>query len=268
MSTCTMRRAVLPIAAAGLVALAGCAARQNLALERARAAYATAERSPQVGTYARPELAQAGSSLREAEAAFDRDEKTSEVNHLSLVAEKESDIARSKAAERAATAQASALHQQRDVLVATAAERERTELEIRLAELQARETERGLVVTLGDVLFETDRADLRPSAAGKLDQLVAVLRESPDRAVLIEGHADARGSSGYNLDLSRRRADTVRAFFVSRGVDASRIVATGYGEEYPVASNSTIEGQTMNRRVEVVLLNPGARPEVSQLIVR
>jgi outer membrane protein OmpA-like peptidoglycan-associated protein len=223
-------------------------------------------RSPQTATYAKPELVKAGSTLRDAEAAFDRDDETGEVNHLAVMTEKQIDLARSRASERAENAEAKALNQERDQMVATA-ERQRTELETQLAELEARETERGLVVTLGDVLFETDKAELRPSARGKLRQLVEVMRASPDRAVLVEGHADARGSSDHNLDLSQRRAQAVRAYFTASGVDPDRIVATGYGEGYPVASNGTVEGQTMNRRVEVVLLNPGARPELSKLIL-
>jgi outer membrane protein OmpA-like peptidoglycan-associated protein len=256
----SMRSSV--IAASGLalvVALAGCTVNQNLALERARASYDTERRSPDVTNYAKAEMEQAGSTLREAEAAFEREEDAHEVTHLAVLAERQVDIARTRAKERAASTQTRTLNQQRDELLAKHAQI--------LAELQARETERGLVITLGDVLFETDRADLRASATGKLLQLVTVLRDNPDRAVLIEGHADARGTSTYNLNLSQRRAQTVERFFVAKGVDSNRIAATGYGEDYPVASNDTREGQTMNRRVEVVLLNPGANPETSRLMI-
>src|SRR5262245_61996044 len=146
--------------AALLVGAAGCAAHQNAALERARASYEAAQRSPEVLQYAQPELTTAGSTLSQAEVAFERDQEKAEVDHLALMSEKQSDIARAQASARAASSQNRVLLQQRDQI----AEAQRTELEIRLAELQARETERGLVVTLGDVLFETDRADLRPSA--------------------------------------------------------------------------------------------------------
>jgi outer membrane protein OmpA-like peptidoglycan-associated protein len=249
-----MRRSVIAIAGGALVvALPGCAARENPALERARASYDAERRSPVVTTYARPELDEAENTLLEAEAAFEREEETTEVSHLSAMVEKQVDIARARAKERAADAQNQALNQERDQI---------------LAELQARETERGLFVTLGDVLFETDKAELRPSAAGKLLQLVQLLQESPDRLVLIEGHADARGPATYNLDLSERRALSVGTFLVASGIDSGRIVAAGYGEDYPVASNATAEGQTMNRRVEVVLLNPGVIPDVTHLMVR
>jgi outer membrane protein OmpA-like peptidoglycan-associated protein len=267
MKTKSMRASALLATSAALMAgLAGCAARQNMALERARANYETAEMSPQVQTYAKPELVQAGASLKDAEIAFKQDEPQSEVSHLALVADKQTDIARSKATERSTLAANQTMAEQRDALAAAAAA-QRTELEVRLAELQARETERGLVVTLGDVLFETDKAELRAGAVTKLQQLVAVMRENPDRSVLIEGHADARGSDSYNLDLSQRRAQSVRSFMLANGVDPGRVVATGYGEQYPVAPNTTVEGQTMNRRVEVVLLKPGESPRVSSVTV-
>jgi OOP family OmpA-OmpF porin len=269
MTTRRSMRASVVLAASGalLAGVAGCAAQHNAALERARANYETAQLDPQVSTYARPELSQAARSLRDADAAFEEDLGKEQVSHLALMADKQTDIARSKAGERASQAQTQALNAQRDQIAAVAAAR-RTELEIRLAELQARETERGLVMTLGDVLFETNRADLRAGAVSKLEQLAAVMRENPDRAILIEGHADARGSESYNLDLSRRRAESVRAFLVRNGVAADRIAATGYGEEYPVAPNDTAEGQTMNRRVEVVLLKPGEAPQVGRVYVR
>jgi outer membrane protein OmpA-like peptidoglycan-associated protein len=256
----SMRSPVIAVASLALAtALAGCTMNQNLALERARASYDTERRSPDVTNYAKAEIEQAGNTLREAEAAFENDEDAQEVTHLAVLADRQVDIARARAKERATNTQTRTLDQQRDELLAKHAQI--------LAELQARETERGLVITLGDVLFETDRADLRASATGKLLQLVTVLRDNPDRAVLIEGHADARGTSGYNLNLSQRRAQTVERFFVANGIDSNRVVATGYGEDYPVASNATREGQTMNRRVEVVLLNPGATPETSRLMI-
>ncbi|HZR81520.1 MAG TPA: OmpA family protein [Candidatus Binatia bacterium] len=256
----------LPTAIA-LVGAAGCAVQQNPALERARASYATAERSREVVTYAKPELVQAGSTLRRAENAFETSRDDEDVDHLALMSEKQVDIARSKASERSAEAETKVLSQARDAMVAER-ERERTELELRLADLEARETERGLVVTLGDVLFETDKAELKPGALSRLSQLVAVLRENPDRAVLVEGHADSRGTDAYNLSLSERRANVVRGFLIRNGIGAERVVATGYGEEYPVASNATAEGQTMNRRVEVVMLNANESPTIGRLTIR
>lgn len=132
----------------------------------------------------------------------------------------------------------------------------RSELEAmraKLSELETRQTERGLVVTLGDVLFEVDRAELKPGAARSLEQLAAALREDPSSSVSIEGHTDSTGSHGYNMDLSQRRAETVRNFLLGRGVDAARIGARGLGPDYPVASNATDAGRQQNRRVEVIV---------------
>ena len=257
MTTATrMRRSAIAVASAGLVAaFPGCAARQNLDLEHARASYDVERRSPEVTTYARAELEEAGNTLREAEAALERKEEASEVSHLSEMTERQLDIARTRAKERAASSRTETLEQERD------------HLEGLLAALHAHETERGLVVTLGDVLFETNRAELKAGATGTLLQLAALVQANPDRAVLIEGHADARGDARYNIGLSQRRAESVERFFLTRGVDGDRMVASGYGEDYPVASNATRAGQTMNRRVEVVLLDPGVAPDVSHLTV-
>jgi OmpA-OmpF porin, OOP family len=132
-------------------------------------------------------------------------------------------------------------------------------LEQELAELKAKQTERGLVLTLGDVLFEYNRADLKAGALRNLYQLVTFLRENSTRNVLIEGHTDSIGSESYNLDLSQRRAEAVRNFLVQNGISSERIVARGYGKAYPVASNNTEAGRQQNRRVEIVILREGER---------
>ncbi len=130
-------------------------------------------------------------------------------------------------------------------------------IEQKLAELNAKETERGLELTLRDVLFETDRADLKPQALEDLYPVVTFLREDPERHILIEGHTDSIGSESYNLDLSQQRAAAVRNFLVRNGVSPERITARGYGKAYPVASNDTEAGRQQNRRVEVVVLHEG-----------
>jgi outer membrane protein OmpA-like peptidoglycan-associated protein len=130
-----------------------------------------------------------------------------------------------------------------------------TQLEQELAALkaQARETERGPVLTLGDVLFEFNRADLKSGAMQKLYPLVAFLQENPTRSVVIEGHTDNIGSDSYNFELSQRRAEAVRAFLLQNGIRAERITAQGRGESYPVAANDTEAGRQQNRRVEIVI---------------
>jgi outer membrane protein OmpA-like peptidoglycan-associated protein len=131
------------------------------------------------------------------------------------------------------------------------------QLELELEELKAEQTDRGLVLTLGDVLFEYDKADLKPGAMRNLYPLVTFLKEHPERDVLIEGHTDSVGSDSYNLNLSQHRTESVRNFLVLNSIDPTRITARGYGEAYPVTSNETEAGRQQNRRVEVVILREG-----------
>jgi outer membrane protein OmpA-like peptidoglycan-associated protein len=129
------------------------------------------------------------------------------------------------------------------------------ELQRQIAELNARETDRGLVVTLGDLLFATGKSDLTGGAGPNLDKLAAFLGEYGDRTVLIEGHTDSVGSEESNQFLSQRRADSVQSYLVSRGVQAHRLTTAGLGQGSPVASNDTATGRQQNRRVEVIISN-------------
>jgi outer membrane protein OmpA-like peptidoglycan-associated protein len=110
-----------------------------------------------------------------------------------------------------------------------------------------------LVLTLGDVLFDTGRAELNPGSSRKLDQLAQFLSEHKERRVQIDGFTDSVGSDSYNEELSRRRADAVKSALLTRGIDSSRISTQGYGKAYPVANNSDSGGRQLNRRVEVVI---------------
>ncbi len=121
--------------------------------------------------------------------------------------------------------------------------------------LNAKQTERGTLVTFGDVLFDLDRSELKPGGMHNITKLAQFLQENPDRKVIVEGYTDSTGSAQYNQSLSERRANSVRAALISQGVDPQRIVAQGYGKEYPVASNSDSAGRAMNRRVEVTISN-------------
>jgi outer membrane protein OmpA-like peptidoglycan-associated protein len=133
---------------------------------------------------------------------------------------------------------------------------EAAELQRQIAELQAEATDRGLVLTLGDLLFEFDRADLKPGVSGNLDRLVTFLKEYPTRNVIIEGHTDNVGSAGYNQGLSQRRAESVRTYLVQQGVGGQRLTASGLGQSRPVASNDSESGRQRNRRVEIIIDNP------------
>ena len=118
-----------------------------------------------------------------------------------------------------------------------------------------RETERGLVLTLGDVLFAVGKADLKPGARLTLDKLVAAMKRDRETTVVIEGHTDSTGKRDYNLGLSQRRANAVRGYLTTRGIANSRIKSRGLGPDYPVATNATEAGRQQNRRVEVLVQN-------------
>jgi len=133
------------------------------------------------------------------------------------------------------------------------------QLEQELAELKAQETERGLVYTLDDVLFEFNEVELKAEALRKLYPLVTFLKEHPKRDLFIEGHTDGIGSEAYNLQLSQQRAVAVGEFLVSNDIAPERITVYGSGKEHPVASNATQAGREQNRRVEVVILREGER---------
>jgi len=160
---------------------------------------------------------------------------------------------------QAAAAQAQSATQQADLERARAAQASaeaadaREKLRVVLVELQGRETERGLLVTLGDVLFTTGHAELLPNAGPRMDKLAAFLNQFPEKSLLIEGYTDSTGSDALNQELSMRRAEAVRAALAQRGVSPTRMATRGYGEGYPIASNTSAEGRAMNRRVEVVV---------------
>jgi outer membrane protein OmpA-like peptidoglycan-associated protein len=152
-----------------------------------------------------------------------------------------------------AQAQAAAAQQQ----AAQLAERS-ARLEAILVELHAQKTERGMVVTIGDVLFATDRAELNANGVATVRKLAEVMQQNPDRTVLVEGFTDSTGSAAHNKDLSERRAQAVAQALTGLGVPRERVAMRGYGEAYPVASNDNASNRQLNRRVEIVLSNEGA----------
>jgi OOP family OmpA-OmpF porin len=245
-------RRVSILTAALAVVCASCATR-NAVLEQARASYDRARQNPDVAKYAPVALSEAGQSLRQAEQASGRDETT----HLAYIAARKVEIAEAQAQGRVAETNAKGLLEERGKLLLEQRNREVRELQRQLSDLQTQDTARGLMITLGDVLFETDKAGLKPGAQQRLYELVRFLLAHPDRKVVVEGHTDSRGSESYNLDLSQRRAESVRAFLTRSGVDSGRISAQGYGESYPVASNETSAGRLQNRRVEIYLPTSG-----------
>jgi outer membrane protein OmpA-like peptidoglycan-associated protein len=198
----------------------------------------------------------------ESGAAAVKEQAAAVAEEKAEVAEEEAEIAREAAElekKKAALAEKKAAAAKKEAKVIKETTARAYQLEQELAELKTKETERGLVYTLEDVLFEYDKADLKAGAMRKLYPLVTFLREQPRRDILIEGHTDSTGSESYNLDLSQRRAAAVRDFLVSNGIDPERVTARGYGKAYPVASNTTEAGREQNRRVEVVILREGER---------
>ncbi len=250
----------LMIAAVGGT-LCACAGRSTQSLQEARDAVGAASSDPTVVAQAPGKLDEAKADLGRTEAAFNAGGTQVEVDHLAYVTEQRAAIARATADERAALAEFNQLGAERDRLAVTSRDRQIQSLQSELADLRAQTTERGLVVTLDDVLFDTDRAQLTPGGELQVAHLAEALRQMPDRRVVVEGHTDNTGSQAYNNDLSQRRADAVEGFLITQGVDPTRIVARGYGESYPVATNATAAGRQQNRRVEIVILNPGASEE-------
>jgi OOP family OmpA-OmpF porin len=239
-------------ALAASVGLSGCAARESPALAEARSVYLEAAGDPQVSEHAPVALHEANQALQRAERMQEEEGDEAEAEHQAYVVRQRVQLARARAQEQMARTEVEQVGARRTETLLEARERE-------LEELRARPTERGLVVTLGDVLFEFDRAELKPGSMRQLEQLASLLRQHPERRVAIEGHTDSIGDTDYNVRLSERRAEAVRGFLVRQGVDPARIVTRGYGQAFPVASNETEAGRQQNRRVEVVLARQGER---------
>ena len=168
--------------------------------------------------------------------------------------------AAAEAAKLAADAQAEqarARAEQAQAAVAQA-EQEKNALRERLREqlsviLETRETARGLIVNVSDVLFDTGSATLKPGAREKLARVAGILASHPDLKIEIEGHTDSVGGNDYNQGLSERRAESVRTYLVQQKIAATSVDAEGFGESRPVASNASPAGRQQNRRVELVV---------------
>jgi|GEM_PF-53840 len=182
-------------------------------------------------------------------------------NREAAMRAQEAEQARMQAEARAREAERARREAAAKAEAAEKAKAEVDELLSQLSDLKAMQTERGIVLTIGDVLFAFDKATLSPEAFRNVDKLVDFLQKHPIRSVLIEGHTDSVGSDEYNLNLSEKRAVAVKNALVAKGVGEERITPKGYGKKYPVASNNTSEGRQLNRRVEVVVLNEGVKPE-------
>lgn len=261
-------------------------------LQNARTTVDAAANNPKVVQLAPLELKAATDTLSRAESAWSKDADAGEAAHLSRLASERAQIAENLARSRqldldvkqagvdaernrlqgnlaqaqiqteqaraqteqarAAAAMNASVAQQAQQRAAASAAQVRS-LQDQISDLQAQQTERGLLVTLGDVLFEFGKSELTSQAAPRLDKLAQFLTEFPNRKLLIEGYTDSVGGDAVNVTLSERRAQAVQQALTARGVAPARITVMGYGKVYPVADNSSPEGRAMNRRVEIVI---------------
>jgi outer membrane protein OmpA-like peptidoglycan-associated protein len=218
--------------------------RQQAEQERQQAeqAKAEAERMKQEAQQAAQEAArqkQEADAARQAALAQQQAAETQaqQAAQAKAVAEAETDKARQAAAK---------------------AEAEKAQLRAQLlqqfnAVLQTRDSARGLIVNMSDVLFDTGSADLKPSTREKLAKISGILLAHPGLTLQVEGHTDSVGTDEFNMELSGRRADAVRDYLAQQGVPASSMSAKGFGKTQPVASNDTPDGRQKNRRVELVV---------------
>jgi outer membrane protein OmpA-like peptidoglycan-associated protein len=292
--------ATAAVAVFASVILAACATppQHNDMLEHARGVVATAQSNPNVAGESRADLATAVAALNQGDAMIKAGKPTADVEHEAYIAERfglaaqrgaeysmsekaiadaqnrrnavllsareqqvvrANDRAETKTMEAdAANANAQASAQQN-----AAAQQRAQELESALADLQAKKTDRGLVITLGDVLFATGRADLKSGARRSLEKLAAFLHEYPQRSVQIEGFTDSVGTDDYNQGLSERRAGSVRDVLTGMGISGDRIQTRGLGKSSPVADNGSEAGRQQNRRVEVIISESDGRTATS-----
>lgn len=194
---------------------------------------------------ARADSRSADAQRAQAQAGAARDQAS--------IAQAQTNAARAQTAN--AEQRASGAEAQAAVATATAldAQQQTAQLQRLLADLQAKQTDRGMLVTLGDVLFETNRAEVKPGAQSALRKLADFLQQYPTRSILIEGHTDSVGSAATNNSLSQRRADAVDAALMAMGLAGPRTTTVGYGEDYPVADNGSDTNRALNRRVEIYI---------------
>jgi outer membrane protein OmpA-like peptidoglycan-associated protein len=278
-----------PLTLIAIAVLSGCSSMaQNSSLTEAHSIYNSARTDPQVTNLAPVELQQAGESLNKADYALSKGESDAKVTQLAYVAKQQVRIAQETAMRKTAesavtdaaakrdkirlearTAEADAAKQQVAIVQQTAdqqatalaaasakAERDQAliaQQQMQLKELNAEKTARGLVITLGDVLFSTNEAQLASGGMHNVQKLADFLKQYPQHKVMVEGYTDSTGSNEHNQALSDRRANAVRTALLDMGISSDRVISRGYGEAYPVAGNDTAASRQLNRRVEIIL---------------
>lgn len=237
--------------------ISGCSGvAQNPSLADAHSSYNSARTNPEVTNLAAVELKEAGDTLNKADHALSNSESTETVDHLAYLAKQKVGIAEETAKRKTAELAVNNAGAKRNEvrLEARTAEADAAKAQVaELLALNAQKTERGMVITLGDVLFNTDKAELKPDGTRNVQKLGEFLTKYPQNKVSVEGHTDSVGTNNYNQDLSDRRAYSVRSALTDMGVSNDRVATRGYGEEFPVASNNNAESRQLNRRVEIIL---------------
>jgi outer membrane protein OmpA-like peptidoglycan-associated protein len=259
--------------------VAGCAAAPDTSpeVEQARRKVDSLAANPRAVAVANRDLTAARGALELAERSLKERADREIVAHHAYLAERQAETGLARVEEADARESLANAEEERQAILlqtrerqAQAAEREaqasqesamqaRAELEqLRqdYAALEAKQTERGMVLTLGDVLFDTAQSTLKPGAMDTIDRLAQFLSRNETTRIRIEGHTDSVGTEEYNAALSERRARAVADAVAARGVPGSRIVAIGRGESLPVASNDSPGGRQQNRRVEIVFSEP------------
>lgn len=248
--------------AASVILLSGCASSQHSGAEvlaAAHAAYQHVREDADVLRSAPKDLIRAGESLAKADRLSSYWGSADDVQHYAYLSQQYSAIA----------AQKSLLNLNQERAVKLELERQRLQLALREAKLlsiqdqsnwleeqmislASMQNERGLVMTLGDVLFDAGESELNVSANRTVLKLVQFLQLNPRRIVRIEGYTDSRGDAEENLELSRARAQAVADALIDLGVEAKRVEVQGHGESFPVTENASAKGRAQNRRVEIV----------------
>jgi outer membrane protein OmpA-like peptidoglycan-associated protein len=271
-STCNLTHAGKAFAVTALAALvlAGCATVpvSPAGAADARAKLTRLQSDPNLAARAPVALKEAEVAVRTAEEPLA--DQPALAAHRVYIADRKVEIAMAQASTQYAEDQRAAFGEDRDrarlaartreadaaKLEADEARVDADELQRQIDEMHAEATDRGLVLTLGDVLFTTGQADLQVGATSNLNKLVVFLNKYPDRSIMIVGHTDNQGSDEYNMDLSQRRADSVEFYLTQLGIESQRIAASAMGEREPVADNASESGRMQNRRVEVIIDNP------------
>ncbi|MDB6445518.1 Outer membrane protein OmpA [Pseudomonas sp. NFACC32-1] len=244
----------------GLASLYGCAGqRSEAALEKASDDFQKVKEDSNVLRAAPKDVIRAGESLARADRLSTYWGSGEDVLHYAYLSQRYSEIAREHTNQVLNEERAAKLELERQRLQLALRESKLLSvqqqgkwLEEQIKEMATTQTDRGLVMTLGDVLFDTGEAELKSSANRVVLKIVQFLQLNPKRVVRIEGYTDSTGGKQENLKLSRDRAQSVADVLVDLGIDEKRIQVEGYGDQFPVDVNATERGRAQNRRVEIV----------------